>query len=958
MAKSDFDIVDLEEAQATPVVEQQPTSVSDFDAVTFDELSDLSPQIFQDIGRANVQNAMHKTNPLTNFIDLTVDRTTGLQDAGIRAKVQGFADRPSEQDMVLEPIFGKNGFYRENSGAMIIQPDALEKAGLETRTGKLRGTPLQLDALPFTGGISELGMDVGPDMIGDTAEIVTPLITTLMTKGSGPAAATARAALATIFTTVGKFSQEQLEHFAGLNNQEFGEVALDALESGLLAGAGEGVISAGTPVARKALGPNTTRTKAPLGQEGELKSTVDPERLEMIDRVRGNLQAEPSIKKQVGGSGVNIAGGEQQLVENALLKTERQQGVNRAVAQAGEDIVEEVRPGIPEATAKNFNVAIDSRISKTAQAHKRDIKRISNSIKKELVEVESRLDSLGGASGGLGEEFKEVLGEGFDAFKGEASALYKGIDLVEGRAVVPTKALRKARDEIVNKLKVNTTDELGNTVSALPATLHEDTVKLLKLMDQIAPSNGKTPLQTFEAMQSIRSQLRKLAYSDDVLRDFGQANAAKLDQAITDSMANARKGLSVKAFRALERADQFYADNIGKFDEVLFKRLTKNIRANGSIPAETAPMVQALIKSKSYNKVSGILKLVKENKPEMLKEIRKADMDLMLEDSLLSNGGINYRKLQAQIANRSKGKNGDLFGLVHGDDAKKIKGMVDELVAKDANIGKIDITDPLSVMDNQGLVKLEEITKEVPTGNIKELLKEAVGVVRQRDVTYQNFDILMKHLRQGGDNFKNASSFLLAHNNPNALRQAKRLLGETSDEWKQLQQIGRRKLVDRLSKIKDDPLEIYTQGADLKKALLADKATNLELFGKDGFKRLLDFAEEAQFASTQGSFGGIVAASIRARPVHNLGKILKFVVIDVMLQRLSAADYFTRGLLVGAKGKKVRKASEFAARAFAQTFASQLDNAYSTTIKTIGENKKPEDFGEIELDLGEILEDN
>ena len=112
----------------------------------------------------------------------------------------------------------------------------------------------------------------------------------------------------------------------------------------------------------------------------------------------------------------------------------------------------------------------------------------------------------------------------------------------------------------------------------------------------------------------------------------------------------------------------------------------------------------------------------------------------------------------------------------------------------------------------------------------------------------------------------------------------------------------------------------------------------------------MGFAEEAQFASSNSSFGSIVAASIRSRPWSNKEKIVRFWLTGALLKKLSQKDYFTRGVL--SKGK--RRASEFAVRAFANTFASQMDNAWSNVIGTLGGDEVKKELEDINLDLDAI----
>lgn len=945
-----------------------PMTVAPTDDMFSDvNISDLTPDFIENnvTGQMN-QLYSEKANMggVGEEIDVGKDRSgNSLKDFGIRAKVQGFADRPNEQDWLLEPHFGKDGTYRDVGGALWIRGKALENAGLEDRDEENRGKDIRLDALPFTGGLKEFALDASADISGDVAEIVLPMATFLMTKGSGAVAAGVRSLVSGIITGLGKFWQEWLEDKAGLNNQEFGEVVQDSIESGVLATAFEGGTSLATPVGRRLLGPSTTRTKAQAGipfirkgEEGELKSTVSPERLDMIDRVRKNLEVEPAIKRQTGGEGVNLAGGQQLLIENTLMDTSRQQAINKAVRNSQKKLVDDVRPDMPMATAKGFNVGMDKRINQTVQQEKDTIKNLNNRVDEELKNIDSQLELKGGASGDLGEEFKTILNDSFDDFKVNASNQYAKVDNLttdpktgKYKAYVSTKALREVRDEMVSKMSVRESKK-GKIVESLPKTLHEDTVKLLDLMEQVAPSKGKVPEQTFQAMQNIRSQLRKIAYSPEAIKDIGQKNAKQLEQAITESFERSKKGLAPQAKAALDKADRFYAENIPKYDEVLFKRLTKNIRVGGSIPPETAPMVQALIQSKSYTKVRNILKLVKEKDPSKIAEIRKADVDGMLKDSLDIDGSYDPNKLQKLISDRSKDKNGNLFNELHGEDANEIRSLVQQLSARDAKIGEINLTNPKSVLANQGIDNLEKITTNIPEGNLKEILKESLEAVKKRDVLYRDNSKLIEHLQAGGDDALNATEYLLSQKNPNAIRQVKKLLGKESDEFKQLQQLGMDRLTKKLVTIKDDPLEIYMEGAKLKKELIASKAKYNELLGKDGYDNLIRFAEEAQFASSNSSFGSIVAASIRSRPWNNKEKIVRFWLTGALLKKLSQKDYFTRGVL--SKGK--RRASEFAVRAFANTFASQMDNAWSNVVKTLGGDEVKKELEDINLDLDTI----
>lgn len=174
-----------------------PMTVAPTDDMFSDvNISDLTPDFIEN----NVTGQMsqlysEKANMggVGEAIDVGKDHTgNSLKDLEIRAKVQGLADRPNEQDWMLEPHFGKDGTYRDSFGALWIRGKALENAGLEDRDEEHRGKDIRLDALPFTGGLKEFAVDASADISGDVAEVVLPMATFLMTKGSGVAAAGVR----------------------------------------------------------------------------------------------------------------------------------------------------------------------------------------------------------------------------------------------------------------------------------------------------------------------------------------------------------------------------------------------------------------------------------------------------------------------------------------------------------------------------------------------------------------------------------------------------------------------------------------------------------------------------------------------------------------------------------------------------------------------------------------------
>ena len=789
-----------------------------------------------------------------------VDLATGIQKPGFRA---GFSrmDTTSEKERFLLKNAGEGGFKRGKMGYMIT-PKGLKNLGIEDqRDDKIKNYPILIDEiLPSWNDISDLA-GIAPETLGAVGGGVAAsgygAIPGMLMSGMG--------------ALTGKLLDEGVEELQGLNDQSLGEVSMDALKTGGMAMGGEGVVRGMKPFGRFVLGPNTTQPRPAFGQKmAPVESTIDPKRLNLIDRIK-SFGGKPSLGQATDKTLPRMG---QQLAERIMGNT--REPVNRAALMA-----EKARlSGTPS------TVDAGALAARKIQGHMKDLQgrlNITQSNLDQTIErsVKSIQDSAGPSGGGSGEALRQAIKESKDEFSSAASELYGAVDKLSGRGkVVPT-----------SKIK----DQARKILEGFPETSGGDRA--------FAPSETKRFLETilqmernitFKQAQNVRSTLSEAAYSPEMMKNVSTYQAGLLKKSVQESIDASFLGKSLEARKALNAANSFYAKNMKRFDDVIIAKITKDSHVRGSVQPEE--VLNVLVGTKSPTRIKKIKALVKN--PEVWQRVKREQWDHMLHEAQGIRGEIDAASLYRQVRKLGSG-----MGEFFEGEAKEIQRLAKALAAKE---GKIH-------------------PNALEGGNIKQALLASLKAQEKSDTFMQtNF---IKALQSGEREFADAVSFLSKAGRERHIVQARNFFGANSREWAAIKKEQLTNLLDNMISIGDDPVEKVISGKPLHEAVVKHKGVITEMHGAQKYKDILEFSQAAQLLTLEKGFtGGLIAANIALHPAANLPRLGVLAVMTRLLASDTALRFFTRGL----KMKGLRQGSEFAIRAASQTMGQAINNVIQT----------------------------
>lgn len=799
------------------------------------------------------KEAFNKAASEASSLIPNIDFTTGINDFGFRADFSR-ADTPEEKALVVKKRFGPDSSIVTKTGQTLIKPEALNKAGLPNR-----GQPVLIDEI----GLSKSDF---ADFAGET-----PAIAGAVAGGAiaGPLGVIPGIAAGVAGAMTGEAVSELIEAFKGNSLQSKGEVSLQILKEGALAGVGEGLVRGSIPIARKLLGPNTRIPFTAFGKRPPLESTVESRRLELVDKAL-ELGAIPRIDQATGKN--RLAGRAQALGEtifgrrvavmnqNALFK-ERQKLINRIKRQAG---------------VSSESIALSLRQQEKA---------LTSTLERETAKIDSaisgQIKKLGKVIGPNGESAgAEVIGaikRVKDAFSAEAKRLYGKVDnLVGGKKVVSSSKIKKAAKQIL--------EDFPETKSGGRAFISQDTRQFLNGILDLEPQI------TFQQAQNVRSVLGEAAFNPQLLNNVSNHNAKILKQSVQDAIDASFLGKSFEARQALAFATKFYADNISKFDDVLVSRITRDLSQGGAIVPEN--IVRALSSTRSPTQINKIKNLVGDE--TVWQRVTREKFDDMVLDATNVSGEISGPLLFSQIKRMGKG-----FDAFFGKNAKEIRSLAEQLSARN---GKLD----LNILRQSGITTA---------------LKSSLKAQKELDVFLG--DRFIDSLKRSGKDFADAIDFVFRPGNERQLFAAKQFFGENSPEWKRIQRDSLRKLLDNLVVKSDDPVTKVLSGKNLTEKLTTHKKALDILLGKDHANAIQEFADVAFLLTTKQKLSsGLVAANIALHPIKNLSRLGHIFVMAELFASKKAIQFFTRGF----KAPRTRFVSENAARVTTQGMIQQIED--------------------------------
>ena len=815
-------------------------------------------------------------------IDFSVDQSTGIDDWNFRWQI-GMGDTSDEKAMIARKFVGNDGieFF---DGKMAVNDKGMKKLGMkDTRPDNMKGTPILID---------ELGMswnDIA-DESDDMGQSIAVAGNFLLFRGAGPLALFLRSLGSGTIAYGSKQLQEKYETSKGYQLQSQDEIDSDAMFDAGINAVTEGMFSAGDLVGRKVLGPNTTVGKKIMGKP-ELQSTIEPDRLAMIDRAR-EYNLDPSLTQATDGK---LLSRPQQIAERVFNSNVKRNNKNVAGFQA-----------LTETEASQFGKSVELNEEQMLKVLAKDAEGAIESAQRSVVSAKNHVDrklqqsiddiiNERGFVGDPGNTVKDTLELSMNNFREASKTLYAKVDqLAGGKPIVSTKNLREKWAEIQKLLPVGK--------DGLP--IQTESVKELSTIMNNLPNSR----QTFTASQDIRVLLGKLSYSPDLKGTNGERIAGLLKEALDKDFDNVVLGKGQQAVKALKEATDFYADNIGQFDNVLVAKLTREMRAKGSVSPNQ--VVDTIIDSQNTLAIENVKKLVGS---EMWEQVTHEKLLRIAKDSVDGETGEMLASHFLKSIQQLDPKGGDkVFKAFFGKDANDIRRLSKELSAVN---GSIEPTGTFSkLVNNPRATNMGEVVERLDAGEVKDALKKALKAVDERDALMNNK--FLQALDEGGDLAPEMFDHLLKKEGALRMRDAVRLVGEGSARHEQMKKLGFRRLMQLAIKEGDDTLGATLGGKALYEHVKKAKPALEQLYGKKYTKKLEQLGALSAFLSSEKRFsGGLIAASIAVRPLKNLGRIVKLSVLEKLMSTDVFLNWATRGLM---RNPALRTGSQAFARAVGQ----------------------------------------
>ncbi len=777
--------------------------------------------------------------------DPGIDYYTGVDRALVRA---GFSrmNTDDEKQNFLKSKVGDKNYGKDSYGAWFIKPEGLKKLGIKSEV------PISFDEQRVTlYDIADWAGDL-PALIGAT--------------GYGLAASGVGAipgmAMAGVGAAAGKAFDEIAKVFQGYKTGGAKETAAAIGGEFAAAAAGEGVFRAGARVL-KGYGPRNTPERQELTREA-LDAGFVPKTWQSIGSGGPLIKRFQATAERVLGDPVADVNRE------AMWRSVSQMAarVPGAGSQAGELLINKTTQAVADMT-----VAAESSKKSAQTLLDASLRKIQGSIGAVDTEVGARVAA----------EIKNARKQ----FGDTASGMYQAIDDMAGQPIVPTNALKEQAQKISEQLPRT---EEGRVIftKAGEANPIQD---ILNLPDRI----------TLSQAQRIRTALRESSDIRDMVPGVDKRDIGMLKEASERALDDARQALSVSsaspildasgkeitktvvlpagqaksAIDALRKADEFYKQGIRKFDSPTVAAITKDAGNFGWI--EPDRVVDSVIKPGYSAAARRIKGLVTE---ETWGKVARSHFDDVVNDSMTFANGkevVDGKKLYGKLKSM-----GGTVEVVYGKDAAVIRQYASELAARDGLI------DPAAL-----------------TGNIGKALEVAAKKQERLDRFMGNN--YLKELGKEGAEAEQAIDFIFRPNSSVRIREAKKFYGESSPEFKALQNGAMNKVLTNLIERTDDPLIQLFNGSKLRSSLdKYGKNTLRETFGEDITKDLYKFADLSEFITKKGPMGagGIVAAGVALHPLNNLGKIAEMSALGRILRTPGAIKWLSEGISADTPAKQ------------------------------------------------------
>jgi len=840
------------------------------------------------------------------------DTTSGIQDAGFRAKLSA-AETKGDEEKQLRVLYGMtdNDYLRDSRGRLALTPSGGEKIGVKLTQSTL------IDEEDFSRyDIADLA-GLAPEITGAVAGGI---------KGAsigsalGPLGTVAGGALgAGLAAAGGQAIEEAIESKFGVQAQTPEEVRADLEREFLIGGATDltlglfGLVArgiGGTMRAGKGLTPDELKTAAESIEMG-----INP----TLSAIRA-----PSVVARQQGIVEKIFGSSPRLKQNNDVMQKK---------------LADYRSQVENSTDQEAGVLL---LEKSKEAAEKALAAQTDAQKAVLNTLRSLGESMGAAAqknGQLDQEVFDILVGSRKAFDAQVRAAFKPIDeALESNAgsnkIFNINNIRESVDEIkeqnASALAAGTMKELGDAIKAINAMGKDGTVSFMQLYDARKSLNDLLVRVPF----SNKTQRRAI---NDLMRKIDVKLKPENLRATIDNLGVLPKDevdILMRAAGALDPARNMYSEGAKIFEDIEAAGVIKNLAAKAAnnmsmgvkdvdiskiIVNDNPRFLERTLKAVGYGKSDEVKSAAAEGFREQL-------ASEWLNDALSSSGlraidDIDPSKFKPGGFKKAVDDLGRTADVLFGDKADEIRSLANQ-------IDKIG----LSSLKDSDISAIRQMAGEgAPIINqLRELARA------QREI-YQNQKNRAFSKLAAGENINPLEAAELIGNNTTSASDIKKILDAFEGDPISLQKI-RGNYMERLISDFGDTITTdgKTLGAFAKRLLEADRGGKLSvIFGDEMGKDMAKFARILDFNSRTAAGGDLVAANIAASPIQNLGKLARFTIIGKVLQngpyyRQIVADYERL-----AKGLQPKEKSRLLGRLMAQGLSQQSQEGFQEAEEQI-----------------------
>ena len=828
------------------------------DQPTPDEFFEID-RIKNDTSSYLPEGFMEEFNQVQRGFDPEFDSKTGVKDAALRGRL-GLAENEDEEILALqESGLGEGDYTRDNRGRLAVTPQGAGKLGMESdksilidEAGFTRYDFADLSGLaaPVTGAIA--------GAIAGQALIPVPILGAVIGAAFGGGG--------------GNLAEEAIEANMGTSSQTALEIAKDTGKEALIAAAGEGVVG----LIGKAFG---------VGVKGFGGSKLSPDQATMIDRsIRQGVVPAP------GQTGANPIIARADATSEQIFKGSPRTKANNKAINEKLDLFRSL-----SSAEADKGALVGSFRAATREADSTILKAESEASTAILKSMESVADDLGRASktdATLSDDLYGAFRSAYQNFDAMATSKFSKIQTALDDAVgtvdfIPTKDIAIRAGEMK---KTFASSQDGTTGG-----------KMYSLLNNIENLGPKSSFKTiYETRKSLNDFLRmnsggvtiqregrlildKIDIRLDLLKRTDKTGRPMIERFALDSGVGYTDA-GVKTIRnaadKLLDARRFYEKGMRYFDDVGASASIKAIREdlkNGIRPDVTQTMT----------------KLVANNKPKTLVAARTVFDEF--------GGKGSFDSFQTRMAGAWLKENlATSINPLRPDKfspsafKKKVDALgstADQLFGKQANEVRrlANQIDAISLKNVDQKI-IDRVALEGAEGNPINLLRNLKSV--QEEAASINKDQLLKQLRDKDLSIEKAADILTQGSTKTAsITKVMKYYKNEPEAMEQLRSVYMENIIgDFGENFLTNPKQFKEFGNRLIKEHSSGKLP--AVYGKELSDDMLEFGQTLVFNSQTVDGGGLIAASVAASPLQNLGTLFRFGVIS----RVFSSQVYYKGL--------------------------------------------------------------